>query len=547
MPTEKYAFEVSHEGLHKYRVIRGTDYDEVQRRARALEAQWTEEWKRKKEKMERDEKKEKGLDNAASTTREAQEALVDIDNLLANSLATKVHFSLKMFYNTASFGVPKPRAPKLESLPIEPQRSWEAYKPKRNFMTIIFSSAKATAEVRAEQRFLHDHATWEEDINKVREVNMKIEEKHKKEIAAWELQKKEFEATQKKQNEEINKLEQEYAAMETSAVVDYCELVLTHSKYPEYFPDSFEISYSPETKILIVEYELPSPDQMPTLKEVKYIASKNEYKNSYISEAEKKKMYDSVIYRISLRILHELFSSDKVNAIEAIALNGNVNTIDKATGQSINPCILSIVVEKEDFTCLNLANVDVKDCFKKLKGVAGSSLYNIAAITPLIQFDKHDKRIIEGRNVIGDIDNTQNLAAMDWQDFEHLVREILEKEFSSNQGEVKVTRSSRDEGVDAIAFDPDPIRGGKIVVQAKRYTNTVGVSAVRDLYGTTLNEGATKGILITTSDFGPDSYDFAKGKPITLLNGNNLLFLLEKHGTKARIDIAEAKKMAKDG
>jgi len=25
-----------------------------------------------------------------------------------------------------------------------------------------------------------------------------------------------------------------------------------------------------------------------------------------------------------------------------------------------------------------------------------------------------------------------------------------------------------------IAFDPDPIRGGKIVIQAKRYTNVVG-------------------------------------------------------------------------
>ena len=81
----------------------------------------------------------------------------------------------------------------------------------------------------------------------------------------------------------------------------------------------------------------------------------------------------------------------------------------------------------------------------------------------------------------------------------------------------------------------------KIVIQAKRYTNTVGVSAVRDLYGTLMNEGANKGILVTTSDYGPDSYDFAKDKPITLLNGGNLLSLLEKHGTKAVIDIKAAK------
>jgi restriction system protein len=95
--------------------------------------------------------------------------------------------------------------------------------------------------------------------------------------------------------------------------------------------------------------------------------------------------------------------------------------------------------------------------------------------------------------------------------------------------------------VDAIVLDPDPIRGGKIVIQAKRYTNVVGLSAVRDLYGTVINEGANRGILVTTADYGADSYEFVKGKPLSLLNGSNLLNLLEKHGRKARIDLREAK------
>ena len=80
------------------------------------------------------------------------------------------------------------------------------------------------------------------------------------------------------------------------------------------------------------------------------------------------------------------------------------------------------------------------------------------------------------------------------------------------------------------------------MIQAKRYTDTVGVSAVRDLYGTVLNEGANKGILITTSDYGPEAYEFAKGKPLVLLNGSNLLHLLQKHGYRAKIDIKEARK-----
>ena len=56
-----------------------------------------------------------------------------------------------------------------------------------------------------------------------------------------------------------------------------------------------------------------------------------------------------------------------------------------------------------------------------------------------------------------------------------------------------------------------------------------------------MNEGAMKGILVTTSNYGNDAYDFIAGKPLTLVNGANLLYLLEKHGHKAKIDLKEAK------
>jgi len=153
---------------------------------------------------------------------------------------------------------------------------------------------------------------------------------------------------------------------------------------------------------------------------------------------------------------------------------------------------------------LNLERIEPKECFKGLKGISGSKLYTLTPIAPILKMNKNDKRFISSYEVIKDLDYSINIAAIDWKDFEHLVREIFEKEFSQNGGEVKVTQSSRDEGVDAIAFDPDSIRGGKIVIQAKRYTNVVGVSAVRDLFGTVMNEGATKGILVTTADYGSD-------------------------------------------
>lgn len=165
----------------------------------------------------------------------------------------------------------------------------------------------------------------------------------------------------------------------------------------------------------------------------------------------------------------------------------------------------------------------------------------LTPIAPIIRLNRDDRRFVDPKEIIDLMAADQNLATMDWEGFEHLCRELFEKAFASSGAEVKVTQVSRDQGVDAVVFDPDVIRGGKIIIQAKRYTNTVDVSAVRDLYGAVINEGATKGILVTTSQYGPDAYGFAKNKPITLLNGRELLGLLESHGYKFRIDLAEAK------
>ena len=318
-------------------------------------------------------------------------------------------------------------------------------------------------------------------------------------------------------------------------------MVLTNSKYPDYFPQEWDLDYQVDTKILIVDYSLPDLDCLPTVKTVKYVISRDEFTESTLTNAALNKLYDSILYQIALRTIHELFEADVINAIDSIVFNGWVDSIDKATGHNVNSCIMSLQASKDEFLAINLERVDPKASFKQLKGVGSSKLHGLSPVAPIANINKKDRRFVSAYDVVDGVDETENLAAMDWQDFENLIREIFEKEFVSSGGEVKITQASRDGGVDAIAFDPDPIRGGKIVIQAKRYTNVVGVSAVRDLYGTTVNEGATKGILVTTANYGPDAYEFAKGKPLTLLNGANLLHLLEKHGHRAKIDLKEAK------
>lgn len=224
-----------------------------------------------------------------------------------------------------------------------------------------------------------------------------------------------------------------------------------------------------------------------------------------------------------------------------MAINGWVDFFDRATGQPKRAYCASLIARKEALLSLNIETADPVAAFCNLRGANAGEAYETAPIMPSLRLQTDDPRFVKPRETLEKMARGENLAAMDWEDFEHLVRELFEREFAANGAEVKITRASRDQGVDAVIFDPDPLRGGKIVIQAKRYTLPVDVSAVRDLYGTVINEGANTGILVTTSHYGPEAYEFAQNKNLKLINGAQLLGLLEKAGYRFRIDLAEAR------
>jgi restriction system protein len=566
MARDFFWIEIRHDGLNKYRYIRGNNRQVVEEKAKAQLKQWDEMWEIKKafnlkksERWQAAKKKEDKKLFAATQTKEVEKALYDLENTLISILSIDCKINWENIKNYSKYNKPKPVEPKLENvldddIPIEPLETDYKYQPKFNLLDNIFKSLKKKKIENSYALFLEDHEDWKKRKDTIINNNIKKHEKaendfnkRKKDyniyLAQWEKERNIFIENQKAGNEAIDKQKETYFNQDPGGIVDYCDTVLSNSQYPDSFPQEFELDYIPETKMMIVDYLFPNINNIQIVKEVKYIQAKDEFKEIYFSDTAHGKIYDTLLYNMTLRSLHELFSADVINAIDSIVLNGFVKAIDKSIGKEITNCILSIHASKDQFMSINLAEVDPKACFKKLKGVSASKLYALSAIAPIMKINREDARFIEGYGVAESLDESVNIAAMDWQDFEHLIRELFEKEFNQTGGEVKVTRASRDGGVDAIAFDPDPLRGGKIAIQAKRYTNVVGVAAVRDLYGTVINEGASRGILVTTSEYGPDAYDFAKDKPITLLNGSNLLHLLNKHGHKAKIDLKEAKKL----
>jgi restriction system protein len=294
-------------------------------------------------------------------------------------------------------------------------------------------------------------------------------------------------------------------------------------------------SYVPEPKELVVEYELPTKDIVPAISEYRYVKTRDSIDEKPRKQAEIKSVYEEVVAAICLRTVHELIEADQGDHLQVVAFNGFVAAVEPATGKDIRPCLISIRTTKEKFLEINLARIDKKVCLRNLGAQVSPQPDELLAVKPIVDFDMVDKRFVEESDVLSDLESRPNLMELNPFEFENLVNNV----FGRIGFEAKLTRSSRDGGVDVVAFDPRPILGGKVVIQAKRYKNVVGVSAVRDLYGTMINEGANKGILVATSHYGPDAYDFAKDKPIELIDGGGLLYLLEQNGVKARIIFPE--------
>ena len=490
-----FSMRLWHDGLGKSEEISNVDRAVLRAQAKQLREKWDSEYRTKIVEYQ-----------SKGTISKHQNAINEVKGILRQSLQHDNTVELSALRDNSSYSVQCPEPP------IFPRKG------------LLASVSESRAARHAEQV-------------------AQLKREYARELQKWENNKKHFEALKAKKNQGLEAFVRGYREGRNSSVEKYCGIVLKNSKYPKSFPKSFELQYNEDTRMLIVNYQLPTPICIPTLESETHVKSTGEFKQKHMSKASHAKLYNDTLYQIVLRTLHELYQSDRFAHIASIAINGFTETIDPATGAATTPCILSIHAKREEFQKLALERVEPKAAFKHLRGVGSSQLYNLVPIAPLVRYDTQDSRFVEPYSVTDNLREEDNLAAMDWEDFEHLIREAFEKEFSATGGEVKITQASRDRGVDAVAYDPDPIRGGKIVIQAKRYTNTVGVDAVRDLYGTVINEGASKGILVTTSDYGPDSYEFAKGKPITLLNGSNLLHLLEKYGHKATINIAEARRI----
>lgn len=113
------------------------------------------------------------------------------------------------------------------------------------------------------------------------------------------------------------------------------------------------------------------------------------------------------------------------------------------------------------------------------------------------------------------------LRAMRWQQFEQLVSEAYRRDGYSVE---ETGQGGADGGVDLVLRRD----GQTTLVQCKQWrTQRVGVAVVREQFGLLTHHQAQASIIVTVGDFTEEAKAFAKGKPMTLVDGPALLELVK--------------------
>ena len=448
----------------------------------------------------------------------ADRRLADLDNILSGGISRNVVPD----YNARKLPFPVFDAGELDIHYEEPTLE-EFFPPEPGALGRMVPGWRGRYEVqrvRAEEEFRAAHAEWQR-LEKERK-------KQRRQLADHDKGYQQAVSEMQKQHLRVDELAADARTGKQYAVEDYVRYALETSKYPRGFPVKFGLRYLPSRKNLLMEYEFPiARDIIPAEVSWKYVKTRDAIDPKLITAAEINRRYKLVLAQVTLRTLYEIFTVDTFRHIETIFFNGFVNDDDPTTGRPIQPRLVSLRADRDEFLDRDFSRLNPVKALQSLRANFSPAPTELQPIPAVVEFDVNDPRFIEEQDIISGLNEDANLIDLTPEAFEHLITNL----FNAMEFEAYATQRSKDGGIDCIAYSKKSIVGGKYVIQAKRWTRTVQVDAVRDLFGAMDHERANKGILITTSKFAPACYKFAENKPMELIDGSILLDMIQRYTT----------------
>ena len=383
-----YSYTLTHPGLGRSRVIKAATRGELQQKAEAQLRIWNDLYARQREANARRQTKankaaqlQEAQNEAEARTREAQQNLASVRATLVSSLKSRLSFSWDNPRNRLPYPIAQPEVVYHE-FPAQPQQTDPTFTPHFGLLDKLVGPLHEKKVAEAQRLYDQALSDWQSNVTKLGQDNDALEADYLARIEKWKVAKHSFEQSQAAAQAATDLKQQRYQAGNAPEVIEYNTKILEQSSYPEFFEKSFDLDYNAVKRVLTVNYDLPAYIDFPSLDSVKYVKSKDSFTESNLSAKEVATLYASFVYQVCLRTLHELFTANVAQVLNAVAFNGYVSATNPATGNVERTCIVAVITTPAAFTTLNLAKVDPEECFKGLGGRSSDPLQKYRPVSP---------------------------------------------------------------------------------------------------------------------------------------------------------------------
>jgi restriction system protein len=226
-----YYVEVRHEGLGKYRYIKGNDKYVVEQKAAAQRQQWDAMWSRRQA-FENSRSSIFGeKEKARQRSKAAVESLEELDSILDNAVRLNHAINWENLKTIAKFDEPAPQRSELGRIPVKPHDA--DYLPIMGWLDAIFPPLKSKKIARASEAYNAAVAEWRARKQSADRQNNSILAKDAANFREWELKKQRFDEDLAATNQALELQKARYFAKDAEAIREYCDMVLAQSQYPD--------------------------------------------------------------------------------------------------------------------------------------------------------------------------------------------------------------------------------------------------------------------------------------------------------------------------
>ncbi|MFD5867838.1 hypothetical protein ACFWGD_04370 [Corynebacterium sp. NPDC060344] len=368
----------------------------VRAKAAALRAQ--EQDRKRAEKEARDLHKQQMIAEAEAVMAGYEAQYEQIDSLLVATLDVDDYVdleSLKRVVEHPHFdpGVNGRALPEPQWLPIPPEPLLNEPQVPTGLKAMFGGRAKFEQRLQqVRQQWEVDHRNWDHYVRvELPRENQRLADEYaareRKRLTDLEEMQRDYQnRCQERQqmvddhNGQVDDLIRRISEGQPEAVDEYIGIVLANSIYPECYPVGYEFAYDPDLRELSISVNVPRPDELAAVKNVRYVASADEIRETALSKSDQKKRYNNAVHETALRTLHEIFEADRHPWVDSISLSVRTIAIDPATGHDAEYVFVLVAADRSAFMELNLSAVDPQAALEGMRATLSKNPFNLDSV-----------------------------------------------------------------------------------------------------------------------------------------------------------------------